>query len=67
MDIFNLAAIQLQHEGKDANKNMLALLDRAIEIRRWMDKHTTKTAVAIMQGAKIYRYGNKIKTYFAKV
>jgi hypothetical protein len=67
MSIFDLAEVQLRKEGKDVKDNMLELLDRAVAIRRWLDKHGTKTAIQIMQGAKIYRYGNKIKTYFAKI
>jgi hypothetical protein len=66
MNIFNLAAQQLVNEGKNPKEDMLTLLDRAVAIRKWIDKHGTKTAIKIMQGAKIYRYGNKIQTYVAK-
>ena len=63
IDIFGLAGLQLSRQGKDPNKNLIEVLDKAIVIRRWLDKHSQDIAIKIMQGERIYRYGNKIKTY----
>lgn len=62
MNLFKLAEIQLQREGKN-NYTDAELLSRAMIIRKWYDKHGTHTAQAIMEGATIYKYGSIIKTY----
>jgi hypothetical protein len=65
IDIFGLASLELVREGKDPN-NLSELLDKAIKIRRWLNKHQ-KNAEAIMQGANLYKYDNKIKNYLPAV
>ena len=62
VSIFKLAGLQLQRENKD-HKNSILVLDRAIFIRKWLDKHSQATAIKILAGDKNYQYGNKIKTY----
>jgi hypothetical protein len=62
MNLFNLAGIELQREGKDPN-NMKAVINKAVKIRRWLNKHGITTARRIMQGATVYNYSNQIKTY----
>jgi hypothetical protein len=60
VNIFELARLQLAREKKDlTTKN---LLEKAIYIRKWFDKHE-KHVDAIMRGAVIYQYGNVLKTY----
>jgi len=67
MNIFKLAGMQLIKEGKNPKIDLSDLLDRAIEIRKWLDKHRLNTAKKIMQGEKIYKYHNKIKTYIGVI
>jgi len=62
MNILELASIELVRENKDVN-NAILLLNRAKKIRKWLDKHGKNTAQKIMTGAKVYKYGNIIKTY----
>ena len=62
MNLFELAGLQLAREGKDPN-NLRELLNRAVVIRKWLDKHRQVTADKIMQGAEVYHYKNQIKTY----
>ena len=61
MNLFELAEIQLSREGQNID-NKVCLLDRAISIRKWLDKHKNQ-ADRILAGDKVYHYGNKIKTY----
>jgi hypothetical protein len=61
IDIFGLASLELVREGKDPN-NLSELLDKAIKIRRWLNKHQ-KNAEAIMRGDTIYNYDNVLKVY----
>jgi hypothetical protein len=58
MNLFNLAGIELQREGKDPN-NMKAVINKAVKIRRWLNKHGITTARRIMQGAIVYNYNNQ--------
>jgi hypothetical protein len=44
-------------------KSEVLILAYAIKIRKWLDIHRQKTADKIMQGNKVYHYGNQIKTY----
>ncbi len=60
MNIFKLAELELIREGKTKLSNS-ELIDKAIYIRQWLDKHRQNTAKKIMQGGKIYQYGNIIK------
>ena len=62
INIFELAGIELQRENKNSS-NLIDLLDRAIKIRKWIDKHNYKVAERILKGDKVYQYKNKIKTY----
>lgn len=61
MKLFELAKLELVREGKDPN-NAGEVAERALKIIAWMKKHG-KHAIAIMQGAAVYQYGNNIKTY----
>jgi hypothetical protein len=62
LNLFELAEIELQRENKEPTKKLI--LERAIFIRKWLDKHREPTAIRIMTGAEVYHYGNKIKTYY---
>jgi hypothetical protein len=62
LNLFELAEVELKRENKEPTKKLI--LDRAIVIRRWLDKHRQATAIKIMAGAEIYHYGNQIKTYY---
>jgi len=62
MNLFELAGLELQREGKNTN-NLTDLINRAIFIRRWLDKHRISIADKIMAGDNIYHYKNRIKTY----
>lgn len=59
MNLFKLAEIELTREGKDIYSD-LELLDWAIAIRHWLDIHRQKTARKILEGGKIYKYGNRV-------
>lgn len=59
-NIFDLARLQLEREKKEYNQK--DLLEKAIYIRKWFDKHG-KHADAIMRGAVIYQYSGIVKTY----
>lgn len=58
MSIFELAELQLIREGK-SHASDRELAKRAIVIVEWLKKH----ARAIMQGDRVYQYGNIVKTY----
>jgi hypothetical protein len=60
-NLFELAEKQILREGK--NPSDLLILDYAVKIRQWLDKHNQNIANKIMQGQKVYYYGNTIKTY----
>jgi hypothetical protein len=62
LNLFELAEIELKRENREPTKKLI--LDRAIFIRRWLDKHREPTAIRIMAGAEVYNYGNIIKTYY---
>lgn len=62
MNLFKLATMQLYREKQDYT-DMRLIIDRAIALRRWIDKHGTKAASRIMNGAKVYQYGNITKLY----
>ena len=61
MSIFELAELQLIREGK-SQENTAELAKRVIVIAEWLKKHGRHTR-AIMQGGKVYTYGNIVKTY----
>lgn len=50
IDIFKLATMQLEKEGKDLDSNMETLVERATQIRAWINKHGLKSAERIMMG-----------------
>ena len=50
IDIFKLATMQLEKEGKDIDNNMTLLVERATQIRAWINKHGLKSAERIMMG-----------------
>jgi hypothetical protein len=56
-----LAELQILKEGKEPNRTLI--VDYAIKIRRWLDKHGQATARKILQGNTVYYYQNQIKTY----
>jgi len=60
MNIFTLAELQIKNEGREPTN--LLLLDRAIIIRKWLDKHRG-IADKILAGDKFYQYKNTFKTY----
>jgi hypothetical protein len=52
MNLFNLATKQLIKESKKTS--LSSILDRAITIRKWMDRHP-KATKHILAGGKYYR------------
>ena len=62
MNLFELAGLELLREGENPNY-LPDLLDRAIKIRKWLDKHRKTIADRILAGDKVYQYKGKIKTY----
>jgi len=58
MNIFELAEIELIREGQEVSE--VLLLERAITIRKWLDKHREATGRAILKGGKVYQYGNRV-------
>lgn len=60
-NLFELAEIEILREGREPTKALI--LDYAIKIRKWLDKHSQVVANRIMQGDEVYQYSNKIKTY----
>jgi hypothetical protein len=60
MNIFLLAELQIKKEGREPTE--LLLLDRAVKIRKWLDKHRG-IADRILKGDKFYQYKNTFKTY----
>jgi hypothetical protein len=61
LNIIDLAKRQILKERRVLKEDLI--LSYAVRIRKWLDKHSQKTAIKIMQGDNIYCYGNKIKTY----
>jgi hypothetical protein len=59
VNILSLAELQLHREGKEITPGIV--LDYAIKIRKWQDKHRGM-AEQILAGAKVYNYKN-IKKY----
>jgi hypothetical protein len=60
MSVFKLAELYLIKNKK--KYTLPDIVDKAYEIRKWLDKHGENTVKKILQGGgKIYRYGNKIK------
>jgi len=59
MSIFELAELYLIKNKKDYT--LLDVVDTANMIRKWFDKHGENIVNKILQGGKIYKYGNKIK------
>ncbi len=55
-NIFKLAELQLRREGREPAGDLL--VDYAIKIRRWLDKHKG-IADKIMAGGKVYQYKNR--------
>jgi len=60
MNIFELAELELIREGKNPADNLGKLLDRAITIRKFLNKHRQITVNKILAGGVIYNYGNRI-------
>ena len=58
MNLFNLAELQVHLEDKEPTEALI--LAYAIKIRRWLDKHRVGTARRILEGGKVYHYGNRI-------
>jgi len=61
LNLFKLAELQLIKERREPTEALI--LEYAIKIRRWLDKHKQATADKIMTGVEVYHYGNQIKTY----
>lgn len=57
MNLFDLAEVQLIKEGREVSRELV--LDYAVRIRRWLDKHRG-VADKILAGGKVYQYGNRI-------
>jgi len=58
MNLFNLAELQLQREGREPSESLI--LSRAITIRKWLDKGRGALAVKILTGGKVYQYKNRV-------
>lgn len=56
MNIFELAELQVIKEGKEVSQGLI--LDRAIKIRKWLDKHRG-VYNKILQGYNVYQYNNR--------
>jgi len=61
MNLFKLAERQIIRESKEPSE--ILVLDYAIIIRKWLDKHSQVVADRILAGDKVYNYSGKIKTY----
>ena len=61
INFFELAKLQLQIEDKEKITEDL-IIDYAIKIRRWFDKHKT-AGKKILAGKTFYQQGNRIKFY----
>jgi len=59
ISIFELAELYLIKNKKDYT--LLDIVDTANMIRKWLDKHGENITNKILEGGKVYRYGNKIK------
>jgi hypothetical protein len=67
MNLLELAALELKREGLDINNNAL-LLERAIAIRKFIDKRGAAMAERIMQGQTVYHCkNNRLVTYAKKI
>lgn len=56
VNLFELAEVQLLREGQEPSRALI--LDRAITIRKWFDKHRG-VANRILAGGRVYQYGNR--------
>ena len=54
-NFFELAELQILKEGKEPTLDLI--VDYAIKIRRWFDRHKG-IGNKILAGADFYRYGN---------
>ena len=61
LNLFNLAEIQLSREGKEITK--INILNYAIKIRQWLNKHPQGIVKRILEGDTVYNCGNIVKTY----
>jgi hypothetical protein len=52
-----LAELQILKEGKEPNRALI--VDYAIKIRRWLDRHKS-IGSKILAGAEFYQYNNRI-------
>ena len=67
MNLLELAVLELKREGLDISSNVL-LLERAIAIRKFIDKRGVAMAERIMQGQKVYKCkNNRLVTYANKI
>jgi hypothetical protein len=55
-NFFELAELQIHREGKEPSQALI--VDYAIKIRKWFDKHRG-IGDKIMAGGKVYQYGNR--------
>jgi hypothetical protein len=58
LNLFYLAELELEREGKKPSRELI--IDRAIKIRKWIDKHRAKTTEKILAGGKVYQYENRV-------
>ena len=60
MNLLQLAELQLNKEGRgEGDDNFkIDLLDRALAIRKWIDKHKAITEKILIR-RKVYQYGNR--------
>jgi len=65
LNIFKLAEAQIIKERRQVNEWLI--LKYALEIRKWLDKHSQSIALKIMQGDNIYFYNGRIKTYTKRI
>jgi len=57
MNLFILAEAELKREGKEPTEALI--VDYAIKIRKWIDKHRAITTNKILAGGVVYHYGNR--------
>ena len=58
---FELAEMELQRQGR-ASYNLTDIIDKAVEIRAWLDKNRQGIAERVLAGDKVYKYGNRYIT-----
>ena len=58
LNLFEMAELQLNRENKKISDKLI--LEYAIKIRKWIDKHRQTAVNKILAGGKVYQYKNRI-------